>query len=138
MSLSEQDIENIKKTYTQMMQCMMSLDWEKFTDMCTEDMIHVTADAQVFQARGKKSLNNRLVEIMAGVESLTVEYSIREINGDGNCAYVLSPNTDIFKFSDSHELVRLENCQTLSILERQSDGVWKMKLQMCIVADSHA
>jgi ketosteroid isomerase-like protein len=137
MSLSDTDIKNIKETYTQMIQCMMTLDWDRFTEMCTDDMIHVTSDAHIFQAQGKKSLNNRLVEVMGGIESLEIEYSIREVNGDGNCAYVLSPNKDRLKFSGSDELLTLENCQTLSILERQGDNSWKMKLQMCIVPDAH-
>lgn len=138
MNLSDTDIKNIKETYAQMIKCMMALDWERFADMCTDDMIHVTSDAHIFQAQGKKSLSDWFVEVMAGIESLEIEYSIREVNGDGNCAYVLSPNKDRLTFSGSDELQTLDNCQTLSILARQSDNSWKMKLQMCIIGDTHA
>ncbi len=136
MALSEQDRQNIKATYMQMMQRMMALDWQSFAEMCTDDMIHVTADGHLFQAQGKASLNQRLTELMGEVETFDMEYSIREINGDGNCAYVLTPNKDILKFYGSEETLVLDHCQTLSILARQQDNSWKLKLQMCIVPES--
>ena len=136
MPLSEEDTQAVKASYEQMLQRMMQLDWQGFADMCTDDMIHVTADGHVFQSKGKAALHQRLTELMGEVESFDMEYAIREINGDGNCAYVLTPNKDIFKFSGSQENLVLDNCQTLSILEKQPDNNWKLKLQMCIVPPS--
>jgi ketosteroid isomerase-like protein len=136
MALSEQDMQAIKATYEQMMQRMTQLDWQGFVGMCTDDMIHVTADGHLYQSQNKASLYQRLTELMGEVESFDMEYSIHTINGDGNCAYVLTPNKDILKFSGSQENLVLDNCQTLSILEKQPDNSWKLKLQMCIVPPS--
>jgi ketosteroid isomerase-like protein len=136
MNLSVADKQNIETAYVEMMKRMMALDWAGFAEMCTDDMIHVTGDAQVFQAQGKQSLHDRLAETMGDLDALEIEYSIREINGDGNCAYVLSPNKDILKFSGSDAPLIFDNCQTLSVLERQADNSWKLKLQMCIVAEN--
>ena len=134
MGLSEKDIKEIKNTYDKMVRCMEALDWDGLAEMCTDDMIHVTADADLFKAHGKQSLHDRFVETMGDFKSLEIEYDIETISGDGNCAYVLSPNKDIIRFSDSDEPLVLEKCQTLSALEKQPDHSWKCKLQMCAAA----
>ncbi len=136
MPLLEQDVQAVQATYEQLMQCMLKLDWAGFVEMCTDDMIHIIPDGHLFQAKNKALLYQRLTELMGKVEAFEMEYSIHTLDGDGNCAYVLTPNKDILKFFGSSETLVLDNCQTLSILEKQPDQTWKLKLQMCIVPPS--
>lgn len=136
MALSDKDIKEVREAFDKIMKRYMALDAEGLTERCTDDFIMVLPDAKIEQARGKASLNDLFAKGMSEFESLDIEYDIYEINGDGDLAYVLSPNKDKFRPSGSNETIVSDNCQTLMAFERQSDGAWKMKLQMCVVADN--
>jgi len=133
MSVSKKNVEEVKDACDKVMKLYTTLDTKGLVEMCADDFVLVGHDASIKKARGKESLRELFVEGMKEFESLESEYDISEINRDGNLAYVLFSNNDKVKFFGSDETIVSDNCQTLMVFERQNDGLWKMKLQMCVV-----
>ena len=130
MSLSEQEITAIKETYTQMIQCILVSDWEGYAATYTDDAVFLPPEGEMFQAQGQQSLIDWTVGFVDEVENLEISDGIEVIGGGGDCAYLYAPATEErVKVSGTDKPLEFRG-KSVSIFEKNSDGVWKIKLQI--------
>ncbi len=132
MSLSEQDVTAIKQTYDTMMQCFLNFDWQGYASAYTEDALFLAPEGDIFQTQGQQSLVDWTAGMMKdyGIERVEVVDGIEKIEGDGACAYLYTLETrEKLKLSGNENMLEFKG-SSVSVFAKQSDGAWKIKLQI--------
>jgi uncharacterized protein (TIGR02246 family) len=132
MSLSEQDIAAIKHTYDKMMQCFLNSDWMGYASAYTDDALFLAPEGDIFQTQGQQSLADWTARMMQdyGIERVEVADGVERVEGDGACAYLYTLETrEKIKLSGNEEMLEFKG-NSVSVFARQSDGSWKIKLQV--------
>jgi ketosteroid isomerase-like protein len=133
MPLTQHEVDEVRAAVAAVMACYDALDADGLIGMCTDDFTIVRPETGAERARSRESLSELFSTSMNAFESMETEYDLPEVDGDGDIAYALFRNSDRYTLAEGGESVVLDDCQTLMVFRRHSDGSWRMKLQMCVL-----
>ena len=114
------------------MQCFIDSDWLGYASAYTDDALFLAPEGDIFKAQGQQSLADWTARMMQdyGIEGVEVADGVEMIEGDGGCAYLYAIETrEKIKLSSNEDMLEFKG-SSVSVFARQSDGGWKIKLQI--------